>query len=116
MKSKISMWITAIALFTTLALPGYVAAQAKHHQYKVVDVGTLGGPNSYASWTFQILNNQGAFVAYANTSTPNPNPGCFIPFNAPDCFVEHAVVLRDGAVTELPVLPGGMNSQTIWIS
>jgi probable HAF family extracellular repeat protein len=110
--------ILAMALFA-LALPITMTAQ-KHHQYKVVDVGTLGGPNSYHSTLVQILNNRGAFAAYANTSTPNPNPGCFIPFpnfgNPPDCFVEQAVVLRNGAVTELPVLPGGMNSQTNWIS
>src|ERR1019366_689004 len=112
-----SLRLTCIIAMTLLAvaLPITMTAQ-KHHQYKVVDVGTLGGPNSYISTPFQILNNRGAFAAYANTSTPNPNPGCFIPFNAPDCFVEHAVVLRDGAVTELPVLPGGMNSQTTWIS
>jgi probable HAF family extracellular repeat protein len=115
MKSKGLTRIIAMTLLA-LALPITMTAQ-KHHQYKVVDVGTLGGPNSFHSGFAQILNNQGAFVAYANTSTPNPNPGCFIPFgNPPDCFVEHPVVLRNGSVTELDVLPGGMNSQTIWIS
>jgi probable HAF family extracellular repeat protein len=105
-----------IATLLAVAWPITMTAQ-KHHQYKVVDVGTLGGPNSFHSGFAQILNNQGAFVAYADTSTPNPNPGCFIPFgNAPDCFVEHPVVLRNGVVSELDVLPGGTNSQTIWIS
>jgi probable HAF family extracellular repeat protein len=115
MKSTRLARILAMTLFA-LALPITVTAQ-KHHQYKVVDVGTLGGPNSFHSGFAQILNNQGALVAYADTSTPNPNPGCAIPFgNPPDCFVEHPVVLRNGSVTELDVLPGGMNSQTIWIS
>jgi probable HAF family extracellular repeat protein len=117
MKSRGLTRIIAMALFA-LALPITMTAQ-RHHQYKVVDVGTLGGPNSFHSGFAQILNNQGTFVAYANTSAPNPNPGCFIPFpfgNPPDCFVEHPVVLRNGAVTELDVLPGGTNSQTIWIS
>jgi uncharacterized membrane protein len=117
MNSKTRTRIVVLSFFTAVAIPVYVAAQAKHHQYKVVDVGTLGGPNSFHSGFAQILNNEGAFVAYADTPTPNPNPGCSIPFgNPPDCFVEHPVVLRDGVVTELDVLPGGMNSQTIWIS
>jgi hypothetical protein len=76
--------LTRIIAMTLLAvaLPITMTAQ-KHHQYKVVDVGTLGGPNSFHSGGAQILNNQGAFVAYADTSTPNPNPGCFIPFGNP---------------------------------
>jgi len=115
MKSRGLTRIIAMTLFA-LALPITMTAQ-KHHQYKVVDVGTLGGPNSYHSGFAQILNNPGAFVAYADTSAPNPNPGCSIPFGLPpDCFVEHPIVLRNGTVTELPVLSGGMNSQTIWIS
>ena len=119
MKFAKRTFITAIALFTVLALPLHLAAQqpsSKHHRYKVVDVGTLGGPNSFHSGGAQILNDRGAFVAYANTSTPNPNPGCFIPFNNPDCFVERPVVVHNGAVTELDVLPGGTNSQTDSIS
>ena len=41
--------ITAIALFTVLALPLHLAAQehhAKHHPYRPVDIGTFGGPIS----------------------------------------------------------------------
>jgi probable HAF family extracellular repeat protein len=116
-----SRGLTCIAkTLLAVALPITMTAQ-KHHQYKVVDVGTLGGPNSYHSGFVQILNNRGAFAAYANTSAANPNPGCSIPFgnafgSAPDCFVEHPVVMRDGSVTALDVLPGGVNSQTTWIS
>ncbi len=111
--------ILAMALFA-LALPITMTAQ-EHHQYKVVDVGTLGGPNSYHSGFVQILNNRGTFAAYANTSAANPNPGCSEPLgnafgSPPDCFVEHPVVMRDGSVTALDVLPGGVNSQTTWIS
>ena len=114
MKSLRLTCIIAMTLFT-LAIPIAVSAQ-KHHQYKVVDVGTLGGPNSFHSGGAQILNNRGTFVAFANASTSNPNPGCFIPFNNPDCFVERPVVVHNGSVTELDVLPGGTNSQTDSIS
>ena len=64
----------------------------------------------------QILNNRGTFAAYANTAAPNPNANCFIPFNANDCFVEHAVLWRNGTLTDLELLPGGVNGQTVGIS
>jgi probable HAF family extracellular repeat protein len=127
MKLKASMWINIIALFAAVTMPVSMAAQDnakrdhphKYHHYQLIVVEPLGGPNSYLSGpNFQILNNRGAFAAYANTSTSNPNVSCFIPFNpfAPDCFVEHSVVLHSGVLTELGVLPGGANAQTVWIT
>jgi len=106
---------TAVVLGVMFARQVSVSAQepAKHHHYKLVVVGTLGGPNSFLSGPEQqTLNNQGTFVAFANTATPNPNPGCFVPFNSPDCFVERPVVLHNGKLTEMAVLPGGVNGQT----
>jgi probable HAF family extracellular repeat protein len=115
--------VTAIVLLTILAVPLHLAAQGKqghhheYHHYQLIDVGTLGGPNSGLSGPDQqTLNNRGTFAAYANTSTPNPNPGCFVPFNNNDCFIEHPVVWHDGAATDLGVLPGGANGQTDSIS
>jgi probable HAF family extracellular repeat protein len=126
MRIKTITWIVTLAVFSALAMPVRLAAQAqeaqtqqnkRHHHYKLIVVEPLGGPNSYLSGpNFQILNNQGAFAAYANTSTPNPNANCFIPFNPPDCFVQHSVVLHNGTLTKLDVLSGGASAQTVWIS
>jgi probable HAF family extracellular repeat protein len=106
-----------------LALPVRLAAQEQkeekneHHHYKMVVIEPLGGPTSTASGPgLVVLNNRGTFAAIANTATPNPNTGCFIPFNTnntPDCFVEHPVAWHNGEVTDLGVLPGGNNSQTV---
>ncbi len=67
-----------------------------------------------------VLNNKGTMVAYANTAQPNPNPGCYITFNANagggDCFVEQPIIWRNGVVNDLGVLPGGTNGQTGSIS
>jgi probable HAF family extracellular repeat protein len=122
-KKNLTMLITSVSLCAALALPFVSSAQeqkeekSEHHHYKLIVVEPLGGPNSYLSGpNFQILNNRGAFAAIANTSTSNPNANCFIPFNLPDCFVEHAAVWHDGTLTDLGVLPGGANSQTVWIS
>src|ERR1700676_3309293 len=84
MKSRRFTRIIAMTSFA-LAIPVAVTAQnnaaqekhAKHHQYKVVDLGTFGGPGS-AVYTFQhALSARGAVVGGADTPDANPNPGCF---------------------------------------
>ena len=117
------MRFALIALLTTLSLPVILTAQDhpapshQHHHYQLIDMGTLGGPNSYMSGpALQILNRRGALAGYGNTATPNPNLGCYVPFNAPDCFVENPFVWENGVVAALPVLPGGLNGQTVGIS
>jgi len=47
MKSRFLMCFTAIALFAALAMPVSPAAQehhTKHDKYKLIDLGTFGGP------------------------------------------------------------------------
>jgi probable HAF family extracellular repeat protein len=128
-KSRMIAIIITIVLFAAMGLPICALAQrisaqdqnAKHHHYQLVDLGTLGGPNTYLSGPAQqILNYQGTVAAYANTATPNPNANCAIPFNANsnggDCYVERPALWHDGIFTELDVLPGGTNGQTSSIS
>lgn len=78
-------------------------------RYKLIDLGTFGGPASYFSNGLDgILNEPGTAVGWANTSMPDPvDPFCF----APNCFVTHAFQVQDGAVTDLGTLPGGANSR-----
>ena len=113
-------WLVAIAVLLCLGTAGRTAAQEQkptHHHYKLVVIEPLGGPTSSASGPDQlILNNRGTFAAYANTPTANPNANCFIPFNAGDCFVEHPVLWHKGTLTDLELLPGGANGQTVAIS
>jgi probable HAF family extracellular repeat protein len=82
-----------------------------HQHYKLVDLGTLGGPHSYGSINgdgFQLLNNSGVVASYADTSVPDPNAPnlCF----DPDCFVAHAFRWKDGVMTDLGALDSRMNS------
>src|SRR5437879_1329844 len=98
MKSRILTCITAMTLFAALAItvrlrlaaqegPAVQAEQAQHARYRLVDLGTLGGPASYFSnGADGILNNQETAVGWADTSTPDPYPAfCF----NRDCFVSH---------------------------
>ena len=113
MRSTKLTFIVAIALFTLLA-PLHLAAQkhsSKHHQYKVVDLGTFGGPGSTVTGFSHALTSRGIVVGGADTPDANPNPGCVN--NAQggtDCNVNHAFRWRNGTLTDLGTLPGGVNS------
>ena len=130
MKSRALMWITPVILFAVLALPIRVTAQsdpakiARHHHYKLIDMGTFGGPGSYLAGSNaangavnQVLNNKGTVVGWADTSTLDPHaPICSNPFPNGDCFLVRAFQWQKGVLTDLGVLPGGDASDAKWIS
>jgi probable HAF family extracellular repeat protein len=115
--------ITAMTLLVALAIPARVAAQgnaqeksAGHHHYKLIDLGTFGGPGSTPTEFQQVLNSSGTVVGGADTPLLNPFPNCLNPFNASDCNVQHAFVWQDGLLTDLQTLPGGSASFAYFIS
>ena len=77
MKSAKLVCVALMILLATLALPVQLAAQ--HTRYKVIDIGTLGGPAAYEQGngpgTSQTLNNAGVVAGTADTSTPDPTCG-----------------------------------------
>jgi probable HAF family extracellular repeat protein len=99
----------AIGLFFGLGLSSQLTAQEganrskpDHRQYKLYDLGTLGGPSSWASIFAVALTGAGA-IASSDTPAADPfYPNCFVD----DCFVKHAVLWRQGHVTDLGALPG----------
>ena len=69
--------------FTALTLPVRLVAQEQqeqrdrkeHHRYKLIDLGTFGGPNSYLpepNQAIRALNNRGVVAGGADTSTADP--------------------------------------------
>jgi len=118
MKSKTWTRIIALTLFAALAMPVSLMAQgkssqkhAKHHQYKVVDLGTFGGPSSSVNCCDHQITARGVVVGSADTAAANPNPGCFNgPLGGTDCNVNQAFQWQDGTLTNLGALPGGYNS------
>lgn len=101
--------LIALTLFAVLAAAAQLAAQEppKRPRYKLIDLGTLGGPHSYGSVNgdgFQLLNNSGEAASYADTSAPDPNApnSCF----DSDCFLAHAFRLKNGVKADLGALPG----------
>lgn len=127
MKSRICLSAIAWAVFGVLVTTLPAAAQElpqqnkkNHHQYQLVDIGTLGGPNSYLPGGFfeglatQSLSAAGTFAGEADTAIPDPYDVCF---NF-DCMVGHAVQWRGGSLTDLGTLPGtgDLSSTPTWIS
>ena len=93
----------------------------EHHHYKLIDMGTPGGPESYINGfeysTFssvQDLNNAGTLTGWADTSKPDPYGPSFC-FNG-GCRVSHAFQWENGVRSNLGSLPGGPSSATSWIS
>lgn len=133
MKSERLICIGTAAVLTILACALPLLAQQKpmsngHHHYKLIDMGTFGGPQSYFNsinltdaFNFptvfyniaQVHNGKGTFVGFADTSTSDPNPAfCYVP----DCYVTHAFESRDGVRTDLGALADGGSSAAFWIN
>ena len=93
MKSRFSTCIPAMMLFAALAIPVRLATQdrpdhrSNHYHYKLIDMGTFGGPNSYfnslsltdAGFGFGTVfynnaligNRRGVFEGFGDTSAPD---------------------------------------------
>jgi len=89
----------------------------RHHRYKVLDLGTFGGPQSYVNIPdtsyARVLNNRGMVAGWADTPLPDPYPDfCF----DGDCLVAHAFRWQRGVRSDLGVLSGGASSQGNWVS
>jgi probable HAF family extracellular repeat protein len=95
---KTGQTLGAVASVTPLGAPQQAA---KRHKYKVIDVGTLGGPTSSYNFGSVIINNRGVVVGAADTSIYDEACGC---------FVAHAFRWENGALRDLGTLPGGLGS------
>src|SRR5437660_10465895 len=109
MKSRTLILATAIALLTVLVLSIPVAAQ--RIRYKLIEIGTFGGPASYFTSPgigpgSQVLNNRGMLAGKADTSTPASSTGNCPPI----CFDTHVFRGNKGSLTELGTLPARHSS------
>jgi probable HAF family extracellular repeat protein len=120
MKRTMLISINLAILLTALALPVQLAAQ--HTRYKLIDLGTLGGPNSglagFSGGGVQLINDQGTVVGSSETSIPdadypNVNP---IYQCCPDPFTFHAFSWRNGEATDLGPTLAVNSSVANWIS
>ena len=119
MKFRIWMSTPVVCLVAALAMPLGIFAQennalnhkAKHHTYKLIDLGTFGGPNSLLnpgdppnSPNFTILNRTGEVAAVAETPDLDqfaPN-NCFVDSN---CNIGYVFRWKNGVASNLGALP-----------
>lgn len=125
-KKHLAVYIAAVILLATLSIPSGLIAHndqhSKHHHYQLVDLGALGGTQSFFSpgsgFAFgqhiAALNAEGRVAGYADTSNADPFQNyCF----SSDCLATHTFLSnRSGVLTDLGALPGGGNSVPNWIS
>jgi hypothetical protein len=104
MKSRTLKFAVGFVLLAELATPFLLVAQKT--AYKLIDIGTLGGPSAHGPGNgagSSLLNNAGQVAGTADTSEPDPNaPNC----TNTDCFVSHAFRWNRGNLTDLGVLSG----------
>ena len=120
MKSRTFSTALCTALITLFAAATAMpmAAQeqhTKHHKYKLIDLGTFGGPASILLDNYAI-NSRGMAVGAAETSLSDPPNSNGFPCG-PGTFVYHGLEWRKGAVMDLGALPpidqNCSNSQSI---
>src|SRR5580700_1492827 len=124
MKSRVWRLVATLAISALLAVPVRLAAQqqqrANKTRYKLIDLGTLGGPASgFSPFNQVILNEAGVAVGGSDTSTSDPNYPNFNFFVAPnpqDPFIQHALQWQNGVVSDLGALPGTNSSYANWVN
>jgi hypothetical protein len=82
MKSRNVVLAIAVTVVTAMTIPTGLAAQddaaqakkAQHHHYKLIVLGTLGGPQSYGDAGHGAANitNKGVAAGDADTNIPDP--------------------------------------------
>lgn len=127
MKSERVMWVTAVAVFAVLASAIPLAGQdrqihTKHHHYKLIVVGTLGGPQSFgdAGHNAANINSMGLAAGVADTAIPDPFYPLYNPVFASliglDPYIYHGFIAKGSTPIDLGGLPGGTDSTVSYLT
>lgn len=108
MKKELAASLTLIILagVSGLAVPSpeLKAQEPAHQRYRLADLGTFGGPNSFLtdSPVVQSVNSHGVVVGGAETPAPDP----LAPNRQdPNCLILHAFEWRHGRLSAAGRLP-----------
>ncbi|MGE5053469.1 MAG: hypothetical protein ACM3WP_04830 [Acidobacteriota bacterium] len=107
--------VALIVIFPKLSRAQDVAPAKAHHRYTLIDLGTLGGRQSYLNFYAHVLNSHGTIAGFADTPAGDPHFPNFDSCANPDCLVSHAIVRRNGVVTDLGALSADTSSAALWI-
>ena len=70
MKTKQHLNHAKFALIVSVLSLPLMSQAGQHPRYKLIDLGTLGGPASRLEGDSKVLNNAGTVVGDADTSNP----------------------------------------------
>ena len=98
--------VTAASFSVRSAAAEQPVSPSQGLRYRLIDLGTFGGPNSSETQESPFINNTGMVVGFADTAIHNPSN--------PEGFVFHAFRWRGGPLRDLGTLPGGVNSFAVW--
>lgn len=114
-------WNLAAAAIVTIVLAGLAApagsAQAPR-PYRLIDAGTLGGPQSFINFPGIPITPRGALLGTADTGVADSDYPNFNPFviGFPDPFTAHAFSYRNGHMSDLGALPGNNSSAVFQVN
>jgi probable HAF family extracellular repeat protein len=97
--------LSAVVVAALLPIDAADARPLHTPRYRLVDVGTLGGPNAEVDGPARQITASGAVLGLADTSVPNddyPNDG----FCGDHALIGHAFSWQHGRLTDLGALPG----------
>jgi probable HAF family extracellular repeat protein len=112
MRIRILPLIFSLCALAALAIPMRIHGQAQkgwHHHYKLIDMGTFGGPASSINFPFSqgTLNNRGMAVGWSATSVPDLPTSSFLICGGLDAvvpFITHTFQWKE-TVTDLGAFP-----------
>jgi len=125
MKSRRLSCMTAIMMLAVPAVPVSSVAQERpdnqqqkrgHHRYRLIDIGTFGGPASFVNPAVNggpTISRNGTTVGSSATSTPtssHSNPFVCFGLDGTLPFVFHAFQLQEGALTDLGAFPPAVDN------
>ncbi len=122
MKPNSISLVVVLGLLAPLVAPVRLTAQnieghVRHHHYKLIDMGTFGGPESYVNETIEAITasreiNHRGMVGGSDTPTPTTGTSNFLVCGGLSGllpFVNHAFKGQNGVVTDLGTLAGADN-------
>ena len=105
------LWSLVLVFAAPLLLCAQEKAPSQKPRYRLVDLGTFGGPLSLVFTLTGNLNQQRTLVtSCADTAELDPDWPNVNPLFGGDPYIQHAFSTRSGLLKDLGVLPGGTSS------